>query len=69
MLTRLALIHLAGVTLDPLGKYKIHCATGNDWPPLEAFFEGEWREWQNIQAGKNFKCDHVLSLISLGNHQ
>jgi len=49
-----------------LKKFKIHCATGKNPKPLDAFFDGSFREWQEDQNQKNFECDHVLSLIGLG---
>jgi hypothetical protein len=57
------LIQLARVNLDDL---KIHCATGANPTPLEAFFAGSFREWQEHQNQKNFQCKHILSLIHLG---
>jgi len=35
------LIGLSGVAL---GHFKIHFATGKDFPPLEAFFDGKFKE-------------------------
>ncbi len=57
------LIRLAGVDLDD---YKIHCATGANPTPLEAFFDGTFRQWQERQNQKNFECKRILSLIHLG---
>jgi len=57
------LIQLAGVELDD---FKIHCATGANPTPLEAFFDGTFRQWQEHQNQKNFKCRQILSLIHLG---
>lgn len=56
------LIQLAGVNLDD---FKIHCATGVNPTPLEAFFDGSFRQWQEEQNQKNFQCQHILSLIHL----
>lgn len=42
--------------------YKVHLATGT---PLEAFFRGEFKEWQEYQTRKNFPCEMVISLIEL----
>lgn len=63
MIKLIDLIDLAGVAL---GKCKIHCATGGDSEPLEAFYDGTFRQWQEHQNQKNFQCDHILSLIHLG---
>ncbi len=57
------LIQLAGVDLDD---FKIHCATGTNPTPLEAFFNGTFRQWQEHQNQKNFQCKRILSLIHLG---
>lgn len=57
------LIQLAGVELE---NFKIHCATGANPTPLEAFFDGAFRQWQERQNRKNFQCKRILSLIHLG---
>ncbi len=67
MLKLIDLLHLSGVDL---GDYKIHCATDNTisgWHPLEQYYAGNFEEGQSHQSHKNFECDHVLSLIKLGN--
>jgi hypothetical protein len=66
MLKLIDLIRIAGVDL---GSYKIHCAivnkqSGSD--PLQAYFSDSFDSWQSEQTQKNFQCDQVLSLISLG---
>ena len=48
-----------------LANYKVHLATGKEWPPLEAFFDGEFKEWQENQSRRNFECEHVVGLIEL----
>ena len=48
-----------------LNNYKVHLATGHH-KPLEAFFEGKFKEWQEWQTRRNFQCKHVISLIDLG---
>ena len=45
--------------------FKIHCATGSEWAPLDAYFEGRFKEWQEHQTQKNFECEHGVSLIHL----
>lgn len=62
MIRLLDLISLAGVKLR---KFKIHCATGSNPTPLEAFFDGQFKEWQEHQNQRNFPCEHVVSLIYL----
>ena len=56
------LIELAGVELSD---YKIHCASGTNPTPLEAFFDGAFKEWQERQNQENFKCKQILSIILL----
>jgi hypothetical protein len=57
---------MAGIKLYD---YKIHCATGKQWSPLEAFFEGKFKQWQESQNQKNFQCKHILSLIHLSDNR
>jgi len=58
------LIRSSGIELK---KFKIHCATGGETNgPLEAFFAGKWKQWQEGQNQENFKCDQIISLIHLG---
>lgn len=52
-----------------LVSYKIHLATGNEHPPLEAFFAGKFKEWQEHQTRKNFPCDMVIGLIELSKNK
>ncbi len=40
MIKFIDIISMAGIKLYD---YKIHCATGKDWPPLEAFFDGQFK--------------------------
>jgi len=63
MIKLIDLIRLAGINLV---EFKIHCATGTNPTPLEALFDGKFRQWQEQQNQKNFQCEHVLSLIHLG---
>lgn len=62
MIKLMDLIRLAGLTI---GKFKIHCATGEDPTPLEAFYDGKFKKWQEYQTKRNFECEHIISLISL----
>lgn len=63
MIKLMDLVRLSGLTMV---KFKIHCATGVNPSPLEAFYDGKFKEWQECQHNRNFKCDQVLSLIHLG---
>lgn len=51
----------SGVDVD-MSSYKVHLATGN---PLEAFFRGNFQQWQEHQTRRNFPCEMVVSLIEL----
>lgn len=62
----LNLMDIVSLTRTTLGRTKIHFATGSHPTPLEAYFDGGFKKWQEHQNKKNFECDHILSLISLG---
>jgi len=62
MIKLMDLLKIAGVYLN---SYKIHCASSKDDSPLEAFFEGRFKAWQEHQNQQNFKCDEIISLIHL----
>lgn len=62
MIKLMDLLRIAGIYLN---SYKIHCATGKEDPPLEAFFEGRFKAWQEYQNQQNFRCDEIISLIHL----
>jgi hypothetical protein len=59
------LIDLLKITGVYLNSYKIHCASGKEESPLEAFFEGRFKAWQEHQNQQNFRCDEIISLIYL----
>jgi hypothetical protein len=42
----LKLINLIKLCDAELGHFKVHCATGEINPPLEHFFAGTFRQWQ-----------------------
>lgn len=46
-----------------LQDYKIHLATHSIHSPLDAFYAGNFKEWQEYQTKRNFQCDMVISLI------
>lgn len=62
MIKLIDLVKLAGIALNV---YKIHCAASRDDSPLEAFFEGRFKAWQEHQTQQNFRCDEIISLIHL----
>lgn len=46
---------------------KVHLACWNGREdPLDVYFAGQFQGWQEHQSKRNFDCDHVLSLIDLG---
>lgn len=47
---------------------KIHLAGWNGREdPLDEFYAGRFKEWQERQGRRNFSCQHVISLIDMGN--
>jgi len=52
------------ITLD---SYKVHlaCISGTS-DPLDVFLAGGFKEWQEFQRKRNFKCNMILSLIDMG---
>lgn len=63
VLLMLKLCDLLSLAKVDLGHFKIHCATGWSNPPLIAYFDGKFQQWQEYQNRKNFECDKVISLI------
>jgi len=61
-------LNLYSIKVD-LSSYKIHLATGSEYSPLDAFFEGNFQNYQADQQKKNFECNHVIGLISLGSNK
>jgi len=46
--------------------FKIHCAVmAGSSSPLEAFFEGKFKEWQESQSRRNFSRKYIVSLIQM----
>ena len=58
------LLRLAGIDIDD---YKIHCAidTSKNNRPLNDFFAGKFKDYQDLQTKKNFNKPNILSLIHL----
>jgi hypothetical protein len=61
----LNLLDIPAIRNLPLGKFKIHLATGKNPTPFEAFLKRAFKEWQAQQNAKNFECDTVIALIAL----
>jgi hypothetical protein len=62
MINLISLLDNCGICLTD---YKIHFATENNTSPLDAYFRGVFKEWQEEQNGPNFKCKIVIGLIQL----
>lgn len=56
----------AGIEVNT-NSLKIHLACWNGREdPIDEFFKGTFKAWQEWQAHRNFQCDQVLSLVDLG---
>lgn len=66
MVGLVAFLQSAGVKLEP-ASLKIHLACWNGHErPLDVFFAGSFKEWQEFQNRRNFQCRQVIGLIDLG---
>jgi len=61
----IGLVDILKISGVPLKNWKIHLATGSNPSPLEAYYQGKFKEWQEGQTKKNFQCEMVLGLIHL----
>mgnify|MGYP006274733757 CR=1 FL=1 len=63
-----ALLRAAGISVSEEDRsVKVHLAVNNGIEdPLDVFHEGGFPDWQRNQTAKNFECDQVVALISLG---
>lgn len=66
MITLVDILKISGI---PLRNWKIHLATGLDPTPLEAYYQGRFRKWQEEQNKRNFQCEMVVGLIHLHGDQ
>jgi hypothetical protein len=49
-------------------KTKVHLACWNGREhPIDEYYAGRFKEWQEDQGRANFSCDYILSLIDIGN--
>jgi hypothetical protein len=71
MLELPALLRAAGVPLSTEdGAVKVHLAVDNGIDnPIDVFHQGDFPSWQQEQTAKNFECDQVIALISLGDQR
>lgn len=69
MLTLTPILESCGMQID-WQETKIHLAGWNGHEhPIDEFYAGRFKAWQEHQTKRNFECDHVLSLIDLGNRE
>lgn len=61
----ISLVDILKINGIPLRNWKIHLATGSNPTPLEAYYQGRFKEWQEEQSKKNFQCEMVVGLIQL----
>lgn len=66
MLGLISFLTASGVKFDPADT-KIHlaCWNGED-RPIDVYYSGHFKEWQEHQGRKNFKGSYVMGLIDLG---
>lgn len=62
MLNLIDFIKLAGVQL---GKFKIHLAMSRQGDPINYYYAGTFKDWQEHQTQRNFECEHVIGLINI----
>lgn len=66
MLGLVAFLKAAGVGVDA-ASLKVHLACWNGHEhPLDVFFAGNFKQWQEQQNKRNFQCAQIISLIDMG---
>ena len=69
MLGLIAFLEAAGVEVDA-ANLKVHLACWNGHEhPLDVFFAGTFKEWQEQQNRRNFQCRQVIGLIDLSRNE
>jgi len=70
MINLVDLLSACGTQIN-LASYKVHLATvpSDGDSPLQAFFDGRFKSWQEHQTKRNFECDMVISLIEMRRHK
>ena len=68
MIGLIDLLKMSGVGINvQKRKLKVHLACWNQKEdPLDVFYAGCFKEWQERQGQRNFSCEHVISLIDMG---
>src|SRR5882757_1661593 len=66
MINLVVFLKAAGIDFN-INDLKIHLAGWNGHEhPIDEFYAGNFKEWQEWQSRRNFSCSHILSLIDLG---
>lgn len=61
---------LLGYDIELLERAKMHFAKGvRNNEPMDAFFNGTFKQWQEDQSGKNFEKPYIISWISYRKHE
>lgn len=64
------ILGLLGVDIKLIDNAKMHFASsvrGNE--PMDAFFNGTFKQWQEGQSGKNFEKPYILAWITYRKHE
>ena len=71
MLELAAFLRAAGILLSEEDRaVKVHLAVNNGIDdPIDVFHEGGFPDWQQHQTARNFECEQVVALISLGDRR
>ncbi len=57
----------SGVGVDETDlKVHLACSNGSE-DPIDSFYEGKFKEYQEYQTRRNFECAQVIGLIDIGN--
>jgi hypothetical protein len=64
------LLTLLDLNITLLKDVKLHFASGvGNNEPMDAFFNGTFKEWQEDQSGKNFEKPYIIAFISYKKHE
>ncbi|HVZ65082.1 MAG TPA: GIY-YIG nuclease family protein [Lacunisphaera sp.] len=66
MIGFVSFLKAAGIGVDA-NSLKVHLACWNGKEhPIDIFFAGTFKEWQEQQNRRNFQCRHIIALVDLG---
>ena len=66
MIGLIQFLKTAGIGFDAEDlKIQLACYNQREHP-IEVFYDGKFKQWQERQGQQNFKCSHVISLIDFG---